>query len=127
MRLNELLESFDFDELMPVISDMFPGTSKFRKPLNQAFDMIINTRVVASKKTITYKIMHDDKNNQSYVGAEDRDFDATWEVCLGKELVRQGGVDLSQPELAANCFINLCFLSRYPNEFEPIHEQLVKQ
>lgn len=30
MKLFHLLQAYEFDEIMPVINDMFPGTNKFR-------------------------------------------------------------------------------------------------
>ncbi len=29
MKLKDLLQAYDFDELMPIIADMFPGTGKY--------------------------------------------------------------------------------------------------
>ena len=126
MRLRNLLEDYDFNELMPVIADMFPGTGKYREPLRQAYDMLLKTRTTSSNKVIRYKILRDEKGGHSYMGAEDKDFKSTWDVCLGKEVVREKGVDLSNIELAANSLINLCLISHYPPAFEPIHEQLTK-
>ncbi len=33
MKLHQLLQAYEFDELMPVINEMFPGTAKYREPL----------------------------------------------------------------------------------------------
>lgn len=126
MKLYHLLQAYSFDELMPVINDMFPGTNKFRAQLKQAYDLMINMRPAATKKTINFKILHDDKGSLSYIGAEDTCFATTWEACLGKEVTRSGGVDLSQVEIAANCLVNLCLLGHYPKSFEQAHNQMLK-
>ena len=50
MKLYQLLQAYDFDELMPVINDMFPGTSKFRPELKHAYELLLSMQPVASKK-----------------------------------------------------------------------------
>ena len=35
MKLQQLLQTYDFDDLMPVVADMFPGTGKYRTPLEE--------------------------------------------------------------------------------------------
>ena len=51
MKLYQLLQAYDFDELMPVINDMFPGTSKFRPELKHAYELLLSMQPVASKKS----------------------------------------------------------------------------
>ncbi len=126
MKLYQLLQAYDFDELMPVINDMFPGTSKFRPELKHAYDLLLSMQPVASKKAIRYKILPGDTANHSYVGAEDTCFNATWEVCLGKDVSRERGVDLSDIELVANSLVNLCLQAKYPKVFEKDHQTLLK-
>ena len=126
MKLNHLLQAYEFDEIMPVINDMFPGTSKFREQLKQAYDMLIAMKPVPSNKVIRYKVLSGDKPNHSFVGAEDSCFNAIWEVCLGKEVTKENGVDLSNAELVANCLVNLCLQAKYPKAFETAHRQLMK-
>ena len=126
MKLKELLQAYDLDELMPVIADMFPGTGKYRHPLKVAYNLLMDTSVAPSKKKIRYRVIHHDKSSHSTVGAEDRDFEGTWSLCLGKDVVRESGVDLSDIELAANCLVNLCLISQYPQAFEEAHALLIK-
>ena len=71
--------------------------------------------------------MHNEKSSYSTIGAEDRDFEGTWSFCLGKDVIREPGVDLSDIELAAHCLINLCFISQYPKVFEEAHAMLVHE
>lgn len=126
MKLSHLLQAYEFDEIMPVINDMFPGTSKFREQLKQAYDILTTMKPVSSKKTIRYKILPGDTPSHSYVGAEDSCFNATWEICLGKDVSRERGVDLSDVELAANALVNLCLQAKYPKAFEEAHHTLMR-
>jgi hypothetical protein len=126
MKLKELLETYSFDEIMQAVSEMFPETDKYREPLQQAYDLLMQTTPTPSKKSIRYKILEDDDEEEAYMGAEDFCFDTTWEVCLGKEVIKEEDVDLSDVEIAANSLVNLCFISRYPKEFEEAHKQLIQ-
>lgn len=126
MQLHHLLQAYDFDEIMPVINEMFPGTSKFRKQLKQAYDLMMEMRPVPSKKSIRYKQMKAPDGKYSYLGADDSCFTSTWEVSLGKDVSREPGVDLSEVELLANCFVNLCLLGQYPKAFESAHQIISK-
>ena len=126
MRLYQLLQAYSFDELMPVINEMFPGTNKYRFPLENAYDIMLNIHPISSKKSILYKVIPA-SGDESYIGADDKCFEDSWDVCLGKDVQRSKGVDLSDAELAANCIVNMCFLGRYPKEFEKSHAELQKQ
>lgn len=97
-------------------------TSYNDDPLSESLSM----QPVASKKAIRYKILPGDTANHSYVGAEDTCFNATWEVCLGKDVSRERGVDLSDIELVANSLVNLCLQAKYPKVFEKDHQTLLK-
>ena len=50
MKLKDLLQAYDFDELMPIIADMFPGTGKYRHPLKVAYNLLMDTSIAPSKK-----------------------------------------------------------------------------
>ena len=127
MKLHQLLQAYDFDEIMVAVNDMFPGTKKYKAQLNKAYDILISLRPVDNKKPIRYKILKDDNHSEQYMGAEDTCFTTTWEVCLGKSVTRDRGVDLSDVELAANCLVNLCFLGICPREFEPYRQKLLHE
>jgi hypothetical protein len=62
--------------------------------------------------------------DEQYIGAEDRDFDTTWEVIIGKNLVRERGVDLNDAELIANCLVNICLIGRHPKVFDEAYRIL---
>ena len=126
MKLYELIQAYNFDEVMPEVLRMFPGTAKYREPLKTAYDILTAMRPVATKKSIRYKIIHHDKSNESYMGAEDSDFRCTWEVCLGKDVSRERGVDLNDAEMLANCLVNMCFTGTHPRSFDAAYAELTK-
>ncbi len=126
MRLYELLQAYEFDEIMPVIIDMFPGTGKYKDQLQQAYDTLLAMRPQPSKRGIRYKIMQMSGTGESYLGAEDRDFDTNWEVCIGKDVSREKGVDLTDAELVANCLVNICFIGHHPHSFDKAYAILTK-
>ena len=127
MTLHQLFQAYDFDEIMATINDMFPGTAKFRQPLQQAYSLLLSMQPVESKKNIRYKLLHNAEDDLSYMGADDANFNTTWEVCLGKQVVREKGVDLTDLELAANSLVNVIFLARPPKAFEAARAALLKQ
>ena len=126
MTLQLLLKRYPFDDLMPVVADMFPGTGKYRAALEQGYDILMSLQPVASKKNIRYRIMPDPNSDASRMGAEDAAFDTTWEVCLGKEVVKEKGIDLTDIELAANCLVNVCLIGRHPKAFDEAYRTLSK-
>lgn len=125
MKLYDLLGAYDFDEIMPVIVDMFPGTGKFRHQLKNAYRLLMDMRPVPSKKSIRFRIIHIPNSSESFMGAVDSDFDTTWEVCLGKDVSRERGVNLSDLELAANCLVNVALTARHPKVFDDDYKVLV--
>lgn len=126
MRLYELLQAYDFDELMPIINDMFPGTAKYRPQLKEGFDILLSMKPVPSQKPIRYRIFSVPGSDEKYVGADDSCFRVTWDVALGKDVGREKGVSLSDDEMVANCLVNICLQGRYPKEFEKAHAVLVR-
>lgn len=126
MKLHNLIQAYEFDEIMPVVVDMFPGTGKFRPQLQQAWDLLLEMRPVPSSKTIRYKIMDGSRADEKYVGASDKDFMAPWNNIIGKDLVREKGVDLSEAELMANCLVNICLLGTHPKSFDEAYSILSK-
>ena len=126
MTLHQLLQAYDFDEILPAINEMFPGTARYKKQLLQAYDLLLAMRPVESKKNIRYKLLHNAEDDISYMGANDQDFNTTWEVCLGKQVVREKSVDLTDLEMVANCLVNVIFTARPPKSFEEARKELMK-
>lgn len=125
MKLIELLETYPIDALMPVINDMFPGTKKYYSQLKKAYEIMMNMKPVDGNQTIHYQLIHAANGKESYFGAPDSNFRSTWQVSLGKNVIRDPGIDLSNIEVAANCFVNLCLQGKYPRAFEEAHQQLL--
>lgn len=126
MRLYELIYAYEFDEIMPVIAEMFPGTEKFAKPLQEAYELLASLTPVNSKKEIRYKIIPSPDGKEKYMGAEDKDFDTTWEACLGKNVARDKGVDMTDEEMIANCLVNICFIAKHPMAFNQAYAELTR-
>lgn len=126
MTLHQLLQAYEFSEIMSTINDMFPGTLRYKEQLKEAYDLLIEMRPVESKKNIRYKLLHNAEDDISYMGADDQNFNTTWEVCLGKQVVREKGVDLSDLEMVANCLVNIVFIARPPKQFEETRKKLLK-
>ena len=124
MRLYELVQAYEFDEIMPIIVDMFPGTGKFRPQLQQAWELLRGMKPVDSKKEIRYKLMKGSREDEQYMGAEDRDFNATWEVIIGNKVTLDLVVDLNDAEMLANCLVNICLLGRHPKSFNAAYDIL---
>ena len=117
MKLYQLLQSFDFEELFPTVSTMFPNANLHRDVFQKAFD----------KKTIRYELMEDpNSSNSMIVGADDSCFNTTWDACLGKEVRKGKGADLNDEELAANCLLNVLFIGKHPQCFEKDFKKLLK-
>ncbi len=118
MKLQQLLQSFEFEEFYPEIGLMYPNARRQRASFKKAFEIMINMKAVSSKKIIRYQLMQDPDTNEMFFGADDTCFKGPWEVVIGKELKRDPQVDLTDAQLAANCLLNLILISRHPQSFE---------
>ena len=126
MKLYQLLQSFDFEELFPAINEMFPNARLHRDVFEKAFNMLCSIQPVLSKKVIRYELMEDPRSNGMIVGADDNCFNTTWDACLGKEVKKGKGADLNDGELAANCLLNILFIGKHPVNFEKDYKKLFK-
>lgn len=126
MKVSQLLQSFDFNEIFPEVNKMFPNARLYRDVYANAFAALCKAKSTASKKTVKYKIMSDPDTNETFYGADDNDFKGPWDVILGKEIKKDGGVDLNDTEIAANCLINLLLISRHPIGFDAEYKKLMK-
>lgn len=126
MKLYQLLQAFDFEELFPTINEMFPNARLHRDVFEKAFNMLCDIQPVSSKKVIRYELMDDPNSNDMIVGADDSCFNTTWDVCLGKEIKKGKGADLNDEELAANCLLNILFIGRHPQNFDKDYKKLFK-
>lgn len=127
MKLYQLLQSFEFEELFPHVNIMFPNANLHRDVFEKAFDMICHIEPIFSKKVIRYELMEDpNSKSDMYVGADDACFNTTWDVCLGKEIKKGKGADLNDEELAANCLLNMLFIGKHPQQFDKEYKKLFK-
>ncbi len=126
MKLYQLLQSFEFEELFPTVSEMFPNARLHRDVFEKAFKMLCEIQPISSKKAIRYELMDDPNSNDMIVGADDNCFNTTWDVCLGKEIKKGKGADLNDEELAANCLLNVLFIGRHPQSFEKDYRKLFR-
>lgn len=126
MKLYQLLQSFEFEELFPAVNEMFPNARLHRDVFEKAFGMLCSIKPVFSKKTIRYELTEAPGSHDMYVGADDSCFNSTWDVCLGKEIKKGKGADLSDEELTANCLLNILFIAKCPQAFEKDYRKLLK-
>ena len=68
MKLMTMLQAYPFDELMPVINEMFPGTKKYKEQLRLGYDLMMGMKPVPSKKSIRYEVMPVPGSDMSYIG-----------------------------------------------------------
>ncbi len=126
MKLYQLLQSFEFEELFPAVNEMFPNAHLHRDVFEKAFDMLCSIQPIMSKKAIRYELMEDPNSNDMIVGADDNCFNTTWDVCLGKEIKKGKGADLNDVELAANSLLNILFIGRHPQGFDKEYKKLLR-
>lgn len=126
MKLYQLLQAFDFEELFPTINEMFPNAYLHRDVFEKAFNMLCEIQPVMTKKVIRYELKEDPNSNDMMVGADDSCFNTTWDACLGKEIKKGKGADLNDEELAANCLLNILFIARHPQSFDKEYKKLMK-
>jgi hypothetical protein len=98
MKLIELLNKYDFSDILNEIITMFPDFEEKKDLFQQAYDVLMQLKPVESKKKIHYTLMTDPDTDEDFFGADDSCFNTTWEVCLCKEIVLDEGVELSEIE-----------------------------
>ena len=126
MKLKQLLETFDFEDFFPEICVMYPNAKRHKREFMRAFNMLYALDAQPSKKTIRYQLMEDPDSGDTFFGAQDSCFNASWEVLLGKEVSKDKQVDLDDTALAANCLLNVIFLGKHPVEYEDSYQKLIR-
>lgn len=126
MKLYQLLQSYEFEEIFPYVNDMFPNAHLHREIFEKAFNMLCSIEPVSSKKAIRYELREDPNSKDMLVGADDTSFNTTWDSCLGKEIRKGKGADITNEEMAANCLLNILFIGRHPQSFEKDYRKLFK-
>ncbi|MBR5038121.1 MAG: hypothetical protein IKX65_05315 [Prevotella sp.] len=118
MKVKELLQTFEFDDLFPTIAIMYPNAKRHKREFKEAFDILTTMKSTASNKTVRYMLIEDPATKDNFFGAQDSNFNTSWDVLVGKEVKRDKFVDLTDEEMAANIIINAIFISKCPKEFE---------
>ena len=126
MKLKRLLETFDFDDFFPEVCVMYPNAKRHKREFMRAFNMLYALEPQPSKKAIRYQLMTDPVSGDSFYGAPDSSFSASWEVLLGKEVTKDKNVNLDDTALVANCLINIIFLGKHPQEYEDSYQKLIR-
>ena len=126
MKLYQLIQAFEFDEVFPEVNNMFPNANLHRDVYEKAFSMLQELKPTLSKKTIRYELMDDPNTNGMYVGADDNSFYTTWDVIIGKEIKKGKGVDLNDLEIVANCLLNIILIGKHPQSVEKDFQKLRK-
>ncbi|EHG16365.1 hypothetical protein [Prevotella histicola] len=126
MKLKELFQAYEFDEIYPQIGLMFPKGRHLREEFRNAYNLLLDIKPVMSKKQIRYELMEDPDSNEMFFGADDHDFNGPWDVLLGKELKKGPKVDLTSEELVANCLLNVVLIGRHPRAFDKDFEKITR-
>lgn len=126
MKLKELFQAYEFDEIYPQIGLMFPKGRHLREEFRNAYNLLLDIKPVMSKKQIRYELMEDPDSNEVFFGADDHDFNGPWDVLLGKEIKKGPKVDLTSEELVANCLLNVVLIGRHPRAFDKDFEKITK-
>ena len=74
MTLQQLLRTFDFDDIFPTIAVMYPNAKRHKKEFQEAFDILCNIHAVTSKKNILYQLIEDPNTGDAFFGAMDGNF-----------------------------------------------------
>ena len=126
MKLYQLFQSFEFEEIFPTLNAMFPNAQVHRDVFEKAFNMLCDIQPISSKKVIRFELIEDPNSSDMFVGANDSCFFCNWDVCLGKEIKKGKGADINDVEIAANCLLNILFTGRHPQGFDKEYRKLLK-
>lgn len=126
MIVKEILEKYSFDTIFAELSDMMPILSRKRADIQQAYDFLMSQNPVASKKRVVYQLIDAQDSDDCFVGAEDRCFEAQWNVILGKEVVIDDDVEISFLEIAVNSFFCILLIGFTPKRFAELRDELIE-
>ena len=124
IKMAQFLQAFEFEEIFPEVTDMFPNAPLHREVYEKAFNILCDMKPAINKQVIKYELRKDSGSGEMFVGADDSNFDAAWELLLGKDIKKEKGVDLSDNEIAANCLLNVLFIGHHPKSFDDEYRKL---
>lgn len=125
MIVKDILQKYSFNVIFAELSDMIPELRRKRADLQQAYDFLMSQQPVASKKKVTYQLIDAQDSDDCFVGAEDRCFEAQWNVILGKEVTIDNDVEISPLEIAVNCFFCIMLIGFTPKRFTELRDELL--
>ena len=125
MILKDILSRYSFDTIFADLSEMMPVLMQKKAQLKEAYDFLMAQQPVSSKKKITYQLIDAQDSDDCFVGAEDRCFEAQWNVIIGKEVVVDDDVEISPLEIAVNSFFCILLIGFTPRRFNELHEELL--
>lgn len=125
MIVKDILQKYSFNVIFAELSDMIPELRRKRADLQQAYDFLMSQQPVASKKKVTYQLIDAQDSDDCFVGAEDRCFEAQWNVILGKEVTIDNDVEISPLEIAVNCFFCIMLIGFTPKRFAELRDELL--
>ena len=118
MKLNELLQKVSFDDMVPHIIAFEPEHVTQIPYYKEAYDILLHTEAAETDEQITVKWMCDEdelcgETPYIYISNCEGDY---WPTNLGKELVLDEGIELSDAELAARCMWSITFYGYRPGD-----------
>lgn len=126
MILKDILDRYSFDSIFAELSDMMPVLGRKRADIQQAYDFLMSQQPVTSKKKIVYQLIDAQDSDDCFVGAEDRCFEAQWNVILGKEVIVDDDVEIAPFEIAVNAFFCILLIGFAPKRFLALRDELVE-
>lgn len=126
MILKDIITKYTFDIIFAELSEMIPELNRKRSSMKDAYDFLLSQSPVSSKKRIVYQLIDAMDSDDCYVGAEDRCFEAQWNVIIGKEVIVDDDVEISPLEIACNSFLCILLIGFPPRRFAELHEELLQ-
>lgn len=126
MQVAEILKKYDFETLFTELCDLIPDLSAKRQEISDVYDFLMQQIPVASKKKVTYTLIEDDESFDCFVGAEDKCFEANWNVILGKEVCRAEDIEISDFEIAVNTLLCIMLIGFAPKRFLEFQQELIQ-
>lgn len=106
------------------LCELVPEISRKRAQLQDVYDFLLAQQPVTSKKKILYHLIEDDESFDCFVGADDKCFEANWNVIIGKEVEISDDVDISMLEIVVNAFLCIMLIGFTPKRFAEFQSEL---
>ena len=126
MKLKELFQAYEFDEIYPQIGLMFPKGRHLRVQFGNAYNLLLTLNPVASKKQIRYQLMEDQILMRCSMEQMTMTLMVRGKFFLVRKLRKNLRLILTNEELVANCLLNTVLIGRHPRSFEKDYQAIVK-